>query len=86
MFTEPLTVSTMMVDVVTSNNGGHPPEFWAARAADRIVQVADSAPEPIRDQARAFQKQVEQVILYYMKQAIQCDRSSVTHQLLSDRS
>jgi adenylate kinase family enzyme len=86
MFTEPLTVSTFKVDVVTSDNGGHPPEFWARRAAERIVQVADSAPEPIRDQARAFQKQVEQVILYYMKQAIQCDRSSVTHQLLSDRS
>lgn len=82
MFTEPLTASTFKVDVVTSDNGGHSPEFWANRAAQRIIQVSDSAPPVIADQARAFQKQVEQVILYYMKQAIQCDRSTVASQLL----
>jgi hypothetical protein len=82
MFTEPLQITTVKVDVVTSDNGGHSPEFWAARAAQRIVHVSDSAPPVISDQARAFQKQVEQVILYYMKQAIQCDRSTVASQLL----
>lgn len=82
MFTEPLQVSTFKVDVVTSDNGGHSPEFWANRAAHRIVQVSDSAPPVISEQAKAFQKQVEQVILYYMKQAIQCDRSTVASQLL----
>jgi hypothetical protein len=82
MFTEPLQITTLKVDVVTSDNGGHSPEFWASRAAQRIVHVSDSAPPVIADQARAFQKQVEQVILYYMKQAIQCDRSTVASQLL----
>jgi hypothetical protein len=82
MFTEALRIPTISVDVVASSNGGHPPEFWANRAAQKIVQVSDSAPLVIGEQARAFQKQVEQVILYYMKQAIQCDRSTVASQLL----
>ena len=79
MFTEPLSTGSFMVDVVTSDNGGHPPEFWAQQAAKKIVQVADTAPPAIRDQARAFQVQVEQVILDHMKRAIRCDRTTVGH-------
>ena len=82
MLTQALQVPKISVDVVASSNGGHPPEFWANRAAQKIVQVSDSAPPVIGEQARAFQKQVEQVILYYMKQAIECDRSTVASQLL----
>lgn len=82
MLTQALHIPTISVDVVASSNGGHPPEFWANRAAQKIVQVSDSAPPVIGEQARAFQKQVEQVILYYMKQAIECDRSTVASQLL----
>jgi adenylate kinase family enzyme len=82
MLTQAMHMPTISVDVVTSSNGGHSPEFWAHRAAQRIVQVSDSAPPVIGEQARAFQKQVEQVILYYMKQAIECDRSTVASQLL----
>jgi hypothetical protein len=82
MFTQAMHMPTISVDVVASANGGHPPEFWANRAAQKIVQVSDTAPPVISEQARAFQKQVEQVILYYMKQAIQCDRSTVASQLL----
>lgn len=79
MFTEPLSTGAFKVDVVTTENGGHDPEFWAKRATARIVQVADTAPPAIRGQAIAFQEQVEQVILYYMKKAIECDRTTVGH-------
>jgi hypothetical protein len=82
MLTQAMHMPTISVDVVASANGGHPPEFWANRAAQKIVQVSDTAPPVIAEQARAFQKQVEQVILYYMKQAIECDRSTVASQLL----
>lgn len=65
------------VGVQTSNNGGHPPEFWAERAAEQIMQVADSAPDPIREQARAFKDQLRRVILRNMQNAIASDRSTV---------
>jgi hypothetical protein len=67
------------VDVETSSNGGHPPEFWAKRAADRIVSVSETAHPAIREQALAFKDLVEQVVLDHMKRAILCDRSTVSH-------
>jgi hypothetical protein len=67
------------VDVHTSSDGGHPPEFWAKRAADRIVSVSETAHPAIREQAIAFKDLVEQVVLDHMKRAISCDRSTVSH-------
>ena len=79
MFTEQLSTGSFMVDVATSDNGGHPPEFWAQQAAKKIVQVADTAPPVIKDQAIAFKDQVEHVILEHIKRAIRCDRTTIGH-------
>jgi hypothetical protein len=76
-WTEPNIAAVMKVDVATTSNGGHPPEFWAKLAADRIVQVADSAHPAIREQAVAFRDRVEKVILLYMERAIKSDRTTV---------
>lgn len=67
------------VDVETSNNGGHSPEFWAKRAADRIVQVADTAHPAIREQAQAYKAAIEVVVLEHINRAIKCDRSTVSY-------
>jgi hypothetical protein len=77
MFTNAIGTGSFSVDVATSNDGGHPPEFWAKRAADRIVSISDSTDPNIAAQARVFRDQVEQVILFHMKQAISCDRTTV---------
>jgi hypothetical protein len=69
------------VEVSTTSNGGHPPEFWANRCTERLIAVADSAPPALRDQAKAFKDQMEQVVLFHMKHAIQSDRSTVGHML-----
>lgn len=67
------------VDVATTVNGGHPPDFWAKRAAERIVQVSQGAHPAIREQALAFQKNIENVVLEHMKMAIRSDRTTVGH-------
>jgi hypothetical protein len=79
MFTQAMQTGAFQVDVATSNNGGHPPEFWAEQAAKKIISVADTTPDVIKSQAIAFQNHVEQVVLYYMKCAIDCDRSTVSY-------
>jgi len=79
MFTQAMQAGAFQVDVATSNNGGHPPEFWAEQAAKKIISVADTAPDIIKSQAITFQNHVEQVVLYYMKCAIACDRSTVSY-------
>lgn len=72
------------VSVATTSNGGHPPEFWAARAREHIMSVADSAHPAIREQAIAFQNRIEAVILHFMKEAIKSDRGTLSYQLTKD--
>lgn len=76
---EPGAVGVFKVDVSTTSNGGHSPEFWAKRAVERIIDVSDTAPAPIRDQALAFREKVERVVLLYMQRAIESDRTTVCH-------
>ena len=65
------------VDVETTSNGGHSPEFWAKRCVDRVIHIADGAPPAIRDQAIAYKDLLEQAILLHMKRAIQSDRTTI---------
>lgn len=78
-WTDPNQALVMRVDVSTTSNGGHPPEFWAKLAADRIVQVSEDAHPAIREQAVAFRDRVEKVILLYMERAIKSDRTTVSN-------
>jgi len=73
---------TPVVTVHTTENRGFTPEEVAARCADKIVAVADSAPSAIREQARAYKKNVEFVIAHYMKEAIRSDRTTVYNALV----
>jgi hypothetical protein len=79
MLVEPSSLSTFNVEVETSDNGGHSPEFWAKRAADRIIQAADTTHPAIREQANAFKAAIELVVLDHIKRAIKCDRSTVSY-------
>lgn len=70
------------VDVVTSD-GGHPVEFWAKQATDKIMSVSETAPPEIREQAAAFKDRIGAVVLYYIKEAIK-DNNSVVSMKLAD--
>lgn len=61
-----------MIDfkVYTSSNGPLSPEQLAEMAANEIVTVSDTAPQPIRDQANTFREQIQTVIAKYMRQGI----------------
>ena len=67
----------MKVEVETTSNRGHPPEFWAKRCIERLIQISDNAPPAIREQAQAFRDQMEHVVLFHVKRAIQSDRTTV---------
>jgi len=66
-----------LVEVHTTSGRGETPEEVAARCADKLMHVSDSAPAEIRDQARAFKAHIEQVVAHYMREAIASDRTTV---------
>ena len=73
---------TPIVSVQTTQNRGFSPDEVAERCVGRLISVSDSAPPAIREQARAFQKSMETVVAYYMREAIRSDRTTVYNKLL----
>lgn len=72
-----MDASVSSVNVITTNDRGMTPEELTKLCVQRIVGVSSSAPEVIRDQAYAYQRLVEHVILAYMKEAVRNDRATV---------
>lgn len=70
-----------LVQVHTTTGRGFTPEEVAARCVEKLISVSDQAPPAIRDQARAFKTQIEQVVALYMREAIASDRTTVYNAL-----
>ena len=71
------------ISVHATENGGHPPEFWAERAIEQIASISADAPPHIRQQVEAFRQQLYEVILRHMKSAIYSDRTTLAYLLRS---
>ena len=76
-----LDASVGDLGVVTTDHRGHTPEEWAKMAANRIVSISNTAPEPIREQAHAFKKQVEVLLADYMHKAIESHMCTIGNNL-----
>ena len=69
------------ISVHSTENAGHSPEFWAAQATKKICDYSNEAPEHIKQQAPAFQKQVYTVILHSIKNAIKSKNTTYVNLL-----
>ena len=70
-----------IIEVATTNYGGHPPEFWAKQLTDKIVGYSDQNEQHIKDQARAYKDLIYKVCLIYMKNAIKSYKASLIQEL-----
>jgi hypothetical protein len=69
------------VTVHTTAYRGASPEEVAKRCADKVMCVSVDAPPVIRDQAFAFKEQLEKILSFYMREAINSDRTTVFNAL-----
>ena len=69
------------VMVHTTNNRGFTPEEIAERALDTIISVGSQSHPAIRDQAEAFRNQIREVLIFYMKETVKSDRTTVAAKL-----
>ena len=67
------------VQVVTTENRGFTPEEIAERAIDKIIYVGSKSHPAIRDQAEAFKNQIRQVLVFYMKEAIKSNHTTLAN-------
>jgi hypothetical protein len=59
-----------LIFTISAPGKPHDPESWAENAKKRIMEVANTAPQPIRDQAYAFQERMGYIILDAIKSAL----------------
>jgi hypothetical protein len=71
-----------IVAVHTTENRGFTPEEVAARCVDKLMSVSDTAHPLIREQAKAFKKDMEMVVAHYMREAISSDRTTIYNALV----
>jgi hypothetical protein len=69
MFDE-LSSAIGTVQVMTTSGRGFSAEELAERALGQIINVGDNAPPVIADQARAFQENLREVLIYFMNEAM----------------
>lgn len=69
------------VEVLTTSGRGFTPEETTSRCMEKLMKVSDSAPDVIREQAKAFESVMREVILFYMKQVVKSDRTTLYNEL-----
>ena len=70
-----------LIEIATTENKGHPAEFWAEKCTARICGISDNAEPHIRLQAEAFRLAIYNTILYYIKQSINSERCTMKNLL-----
>ena len=70
-----------VVEIATTNFGGHPPEFWAKQLTEKIVGYSDENEQHIKDQARAYKDLIYKVCLIYIQNAIKTYKASLIQEL-----
>lgn len=69
------------VMVQTTSGRGFTPEEIAERALDKIIYVGKDANPIIKDQAEAFKENIRHVLVHYLKEAVQSDRTTIANRL-----
>ena len=70
-----------MVEVSTTQFGGHPPEFWAKQLTEKIVGISDDNEEHVKAQERAYQELIYKVCLIYIKNALKSYKATLIQDL-----
>ena len=65
------------ITVDTQQYRGHPPEYWAEKATERICGISENAAPHIKQLAEAFRLSIYNTILYYIKQSINSERCTM---------
>ena len=81
MFSAQSSTHVGNIQVMTTSNRGFTPEEVAERALDKIIYVGKDANPLIKDQAEAFKNNIREVIVFYMKEAIKSDRTTLAVRL-----
>tara|TARA_R110000803_G_scaffold185418_1_gene247798 strand:+ start:127 stop:393 length:267 start_codon:yes stop_codon:yes gene_type:complete len=68
----------------TTQNRGHSAEELADMALNKIVFVGDNVPDPIKEQALAYRENLRSVLVFYMRQAMLSERTTMKAEMMAE--
>ena len=71
-----------IVEAKTTSFGGHPPEFWAERLTEKIVESSGDYEPHVVEQAKAYKDLIYKVCLIYIENAIKSYKASLIQELI----
>jgi hypothetical protein len=69
------------IKVYSTQNRGFTPEEIAERAIEKIIYVGKDSHPTIRAQAEAYKSYIKDVVLFYLKEAVNSDRTTLAQRL-----
>ena len=75
-----------LVEIATTNFGGHPPEFWAKQLTEKIIGYSEDSAPHIKEQAKAYENLIYKVCLIYLNNAIKSYKASLIQELIQGDS
>lgn len=69
------------VRVHTTSNRGFTPEEIAERALDKIIYIGEQSHPAIRDQAQTFKASIRDVLIFYLREAQNSERTTIAAKL-----
>lgn len=69
------------IKVYTTDGRGFTPEELSERALDKIIHVSNQTDPVIREQANAYRTQIKRVLEFYMHEAIDSYKVTLTAEL-----
>lgn len=79
MSNESQVVISNDVQIMATSGRGFTPEEVAERALNKIMYVGDEAHPLIKAQAEAYKDHIRQVLIFYMKEAVRSDRTTLAN-------
>lgn len=75
------TSETIDIKVFATKNRGHTPEELAERAMEKLISISETADPMVKAQAMVFKDHIRELIIFYMKEAIRSDRTTICAEL-----
>ena len=67
------------ISVQATSGRGFTPEEVADRALDKIIYVGENVDPVIRDQALAYRDRLRKILVHYMQEAVNSDRTTLAN-------
>lgn len=67
------------ISVQSTSGRGFTPEEVAERALNKLIYVGENVDPVIRDQALAYRDKLRQILVHYMREAVQSDRTTLAN-------